>query len=201
MNKVLAGTSIMLIVAIVGCQRKATGGAASTDADKWFNKKEYLKGWQAQPHSSINKAEFARQYNANKDLWDAAFAYLKNTNLQTLAKGRHVITPDKVIATVTEDSTKNLDKTMWESHKKWVDIQYVIRGEEKIGMTPVSDLKVTRAYDANRDLANYEGEGKYHVATPDRFFIFSPGDAHRPNVTNGKNLPDKKVVIKIVAAP
>jgi YhcH/YjgK/YiaL family protein len=200
MNKVLGTALFIFFFALLSCQRKAAGGAASTDINKWFNKKEYLKGLKAQPHSSTNKAEFARQYNANKPLWDAAFAYLKNTNLQTLAKGRHIIIPDKVTVSVTEDSTRNFDKTTWESHRKWIDIQYIVRGEEKMGVAPVSQAKVTRPYDAGRDVANYEVEGKYYVSTTDRFFLFFPTDAHRPNITTGRNLPDKKIVVKLLAA-
>jgi YhcH/YjgK/YiaL family protein len=202
MNKLSAIALSIVLSALISCSHKSTGGAlSSTDVNEWFKKKEYLNGLKAQPHSSVNRAEFARQYKANKALWDAAFAYLKKTNLQTLAKGRYVITPDKLTVSVTEDSTKNFDKTMWESHKKWIDIQYIVRGEEKMGVAPVSEAKVTRAYDATRDVANYQAEGKYYVSTTDRFFIFFPGDAHRPNITTGKNLPDKKIVIKVLAAP
>lgn len=192
----------IFLFAFISCSHKTMSSTTSSgDVNKWFNKKEYLNGLQAQPHSSVNKEEFARQYNANKDLWDAAFAYLKNTNLQTVAKGASMIILDKVKVSVTEDSTKNFEKTTWESHRKFIDIQYIVRGEEKMGVAPITEAKVTRPYDAGRDAANYEVEGKYYVSTTDRFFIFFPGDAHRPNITTGGNLPDKKVVIKVGAAP
>lgn len=202
MNKLLTIALSIFLYTLISCSHKTTSGATSSgDANSWFNKKEYLNGLKAQPHSAVNKVEFARQYAANKDLWDAAFAYLKNTNLQTLAKGAYVIIPDKVKVSVTEDSTKPFEKTTWESHRKFIDIQYVVRGEEKMGVAQVSEAKVTRPYDAARDAANYDVEGKYYVSTTDRFFIFFPGDAHRPNITTGGNLPDKKIVIKVAAAP
>jgi biofilm protein TabA len=201
MNRFFAIAVGALLLTVTSCSHKTTGGpSATSNIDKWFKQKEYLNGLKAQPHESVNKVEFARQYNANKELWDAAFAYLKNTNLQTLPVGKYTIVPDKVTVSVTEDSTKNFDKTNWESHRKMVDIQYIVRGEEKMGVAPVSTAKVTKPYDEKRDAANYEVEGKYYVSTPDKFFIFFPTDAHRPNITTGGNLPDKKIVIKVLAA-
>ena len=58
-------------------------------AKKWFEKKEWLGGLQLQPHKTINKMEFARQYQVNKVYWDKAFAFLKEHDLQTLANGRY----------------------------------------------------------------------------------------------------------------
>jgi biofilm protein TabA len=201
MNRFFSIAVAALLLTVTSCSHKTTGGASATsNIDKWFKQKEYLNGLKAQPHESVDKVEFARQYNANKDLWDAAFAYLKNTNLQTLPVGKYTIVPDKVTVSVTEDSTKSFEKTNWESHRKMVDIQYIVRGEEKMGVAPVSTAKVIRPYDEKRDAANYEVEGKYYVSTPDKFFIFFPTDAHRPNITTGGNKPDKKIVIKVLAS-
>jgi biofilm protein TabA len=201
MNRFFSIAVAALLLTVTSCSHKTTGGASATsNIDKWFKQKEYLNGLKAQPHESVDKVEFARQYNANKELWDAAFAYLKNTNLQTLPVGKYTIVPDKVTVSVTEDSTKSFEKTNWESHRKMVDIQYIVRGEEKMGVAPVSTAKVIRPYDEKRDAANYEVEGKYYVSTPDKFFIFFPTDAHRPNITTGGNKPDKKIVIKVLAA-
>lgn len=200
MNRCFIIISLFLF-ACTSCSHKTTEGTLTkTEANNWFKKKEYLNGLQAQPHPSVNKVEFARQYNANKDLWDKAFTYLKNNDLKTLPIGKYIIVADKVTVSVTDDSTKNFDKTNWESHKKFIDIQYIVRGEEKMGVAPVATAKVVKPYDEKRDVANYEAEGKYYVSTPDRFFIFFPSDAHRPNITTGSNLPDKKIVIKVLAA-
>lgn len=195
---ILSVASAILLCTACSTSQKASG-TASSDATKWFSKKDYLNGLQIEPHPATNKAEFARQYNANKELWDQAFAYLKNTDLKALPKGKYTIVPDKVTVSVTEDSTKNFDKTTWESHRKMVDIQYIISGEEKMGFAPVSTAKVTKPYDEKRDAANYEVDGKYFVSSPDKMFIFFPTDAHRPNITTTNNLPDKKIVIKIAA--
>jgi biofilm protein TabA len=166
-------------------------------AKKWFKKKEWLGGLELKPSKTIDKTEFTRQYHLNKKYWDEAFTYLKNTDLNKLPKGKYPIDGDNVYASVTTDSTKDFDKTNWESHRKYIDIQYVIDGEEKIGVYPVSKATVTKEYDEKRDAANYAADGKLYSAKPGTFFIFFPSDAHRPNITPGGNKVDKKIVIKV----
>ncbi|MGZ3839068.1 MAG: YhcH/YjgK/YiaL family protein [Flavisolibacter sp.] len=170
------------------------------EAKKWFRKKEWLDGLSIKPSHSIDVMEFYRQYRANRMYWAAAFAYLKHHDLKDLSLGRHDIDGDNVYATVTESPTKNLDSTQFESHKKYIDLQYVITGEELIAVNPVSRSIVTRPYEAKRDAANYQAKGKTYKLTPGVFFIFFPGDAHRPGITPGGNKTDKKIVIKIRAA-
>jgi uncharacterized protein, YhcH/YjgK/YiaL family len=169
-------------------------------AKKWFKKKEWLGGLQLKPSKSIDKIEFAKQYHLNKKYWDEAFAYLKNTDLNKLPKGKYPIDGDNVFASVTTDSTKNFDRTNWESHRKYIDLQYVIDGEELIGVYPVSKAAVTKEYDEKRDAANYSADGKLYTAKPGTFFLFFPSDAHRPNITTGGNKVDKKIVIKVRVA-
>lgn len=188
---------ILLTSSFISCAQ------TNKTTDAWFSKKEWLSGLNAQPHSSINKKEFQQQYDRNKKYWDEAFAFLKNTNLDTLSTGRYNIDGDNVYAIVTENPTKDLDSAKWESHRNYIDLQMVIKAEEKIGVAPIESLSVTMPYDSSKDLINYEGKGTYagmgtfYLAQPNTFFLFFPSDAHRPNVTTGGNKADKKVVLKI----
>ena len=111
--------------------------------------------------------------------------------------GRHPIDGDNVFAMITENPTKDYDSTQWESHRNYIDLHYVISGEEKIGDYPATKLSVTKPYDVSRDVINYSGEGKLYNATPETFFLFFPSDAHRPGIAVSDKKPDKKIVIKI----
>jgi YhcH/YjgK/YiaL family protein len=170
------------------------------EAKKWFTKEDWLAGLKLKPHKSIDVQEFARQYHVNKKYWDEAFAFIKNNDLEKMALGKYPIDSDNVFATITEDATKDFDKTNWESHRNYIDLQYVIAGEEKIGVCPVSKATVTKEYDEKKDVANYSAEGKIYDAKPGTFFLFFPSDAHRPNITPGGDHADKKLVIKIKVA-
>lgn len=193
---------LLLSIVIFSCcgfclQSKAQSSASNKANEKWFKRQEWLGGLKLKPDATIDAQEFARQYHANKKYWDEAFAFLKNNDLAKLAPGKYTIDGDNVYAFVTDDPTKDYEVSKWESHKKYIDLQYVISGEEKIGVAPVADVKLTEPYDAEKDIAHYSGPGKLYDAKPGTFFIFFPGTAHRPNITTGGNKTDKKIVIKI----
>src|SRR5690348_17105224 len=170
---------------------------SNRQAKKWFKKGEWLNGLQLKPSKTVNYMELYRQYHTNKSYWDKAFEFLKTQDLANLKVGRQNIDGDNVYATVQDSPTKDYDSTQWESHRKYIDLQYVIRGKEKIGRVSPSKLTVTRPYAEARDLANYSGDGPLYEAVPGTFFLFFPSDAHRPNIMSGDKTPDKKIVIKI----
>lgn len=167
--------------------------------DVWFEKGEWLNGWTVTPDASINRKEFAVSYYKNKERWDKAFTFLKNSDLKTLEVKRHDIDGDNLYAPVSEYITKNQDSAKFEAHKKYIDIQYVINGTEQMSVAPQSDKKdVLAAYDPAKDIefmtvANCTDM----VATPSNFFIFFPSDIHRPSVRVGENAPVRKIVVKV----
>ena len=139
MKKIYLLASLLLFITAVHLSAQtAKNDWTEKKAKKWFKKKEYLNGLSATPYSAIDKVQFAQQYHLNKALWDKAFAYLKQTNLQTLANGRYAIDGDNVYAIVTEAPTKDYDKTAFESHRKYIDLQYVITGNENMGRASLS---------------------------------------------------------------
>ena len=166
-------------------------------AAKWLKSNEWKNGLKLKPHPSINKIEFAQQYHKNKAGWDKAFAFLRDSDLANLKPGKYVIDGDNVYATITDGPEKDFDKTAWESHRKYIDLQYVIRGKEKMGVAPVSLATVIKPYNATSDAANYTADGQYYIAEPGTFLIFFPTDAHRPGIkVDGFDLV-RKIVIKI----
>ncbi|HEY4327169.1 MAG TPA: YhcH/YjgK/YiaL family protein [Mucilaginibacter sp.] len=167
------------------------------DAKKWVKSKEWSHGLKVNVTSSVNAVEFAKQYHANRDYWDKAFTFMRDKNLKDLAPGKYVIDGDNVYATVTEAPSKTFEQSAWESHRKYIDLQYVVVGQEKIGVSPLSETTVTAPYDESKDIAHYTAKGKFYTATPDEFFLFFPNDAHRPNILVDGYDVVKKLVIKI----
>jgi YhcH/YjgK/YiaL family protein len=202
MKKILVLSSLLVMVSFLGVNAQSLPDTTkSKSVTKWFRKKEWLNGAALTPHKSINEQEFARQYTISKAYWDKAFTFLKEHDLKNLAKGKYPIDGDNVFASVTEDPSKDFDKTNWESHRKYIDVQCVIIGEEKMGKWPVAEVtSITKPYDETKDVANYTAPGKFYVIPEGTFIIFFPGEAHRPNITPGGNKVVKKLVIKVRAA-
>jgi YhcH/YjgK/YiaL family protein len=170
-----------------------------TSAAEWFDKKEWKNGLTLKPHEMTNKITFAGQYHKNKTAWDKAFKFLGD-NLETKEPGKYEIDGDDVYAIITEAPSKEPEMAKWEAHEKFIDIQYVIEGEEKIGITPLSTATLSKPYDEVNDYANYEAEGKSYIAKPGTFFLFFPDDVHRPNILVKGFDVVKKVVIKVRVA-
>jgi len=171
-------------------------------ATNWVSSGEWKNGLKLKLHESVDPQEFATQYHRNKALWDKAFAFLRDTRLETLAPGRLNLEGDSVYALVTEGPTKALEATKWEAHRKYIDLQYVITGKEQMGIAPLAKAKVTEAYDEAKDILFGDvpaAESKYYVAQPGTFLLFFPKDAHRPGVRAEGSDTDKKVVVKIKA--
>ena len=183
-----------------GCTGNSDPSAWSAQkTDKWFEKGDWLNGWQVQPDQSINRKAFAISYFRNKERWNKAFIFLKSSDLTALELKRYDIEGDNLYAPVSEYLTKNEEDARYEAHQKYIDIQYVVSGKELIGVAPVSQKKdVLEAYDSTKDIEFLTVTGgENRPALPDKFFIFFPDDAHRPGLKDGENSPVRKVVVKV----
>lgn len=188
----------LLVTVFLSIQTQAQETQLSNkEINSWYKEKKWMNGLSRTPHKSVNKVEFARQYQGNKDGWDKAFAYLRETDLANLKPGRYPIDGENVFAIVSEGPTKELDKTRWEAHQNYHDIHFVISGKEQIGITPVASATITTEYDASKDIAFYNSKGKYYLSDPNNFFIVFPQDAHRPGVRAEGSDTVKKVVVKV----
>lgn len=172
---------------------------SSKKTDQWFGKGEWLNGWQVVPDESINRKAFAISYFRNKDRWDKAFAFLRDNDLSALELKRYVIDGDNVYAPVSEYLTKNEEDARYEAHRAYIDIQYVVSGKELIGVAPMSaKMDELEPYNQANDIEFFTVRGgENRLATPGKFFIFFPEDAHRPGLKDVENSPVRKVVVKV----
>jgi YhcH/YjgK/YiaL family protein len=196
----IAIIGLILMGNITIAQQKTGDAVSHKTAEKWLKKGSWRNGLKLSPHASINADEFYKQYQGNKAVWEKVIWFLKNTDLDTLSPGKHAIDGENAYASVTEAPSKDLSKATWESHKKYIDLQYVIKGKEQIEVANAETATVIKPYDAAKDIANYTAEGTFYVAEPGTFFLFFPQDAHRPNIKVAGYEIVKKLVIKIRVA-
>ena len=115
-----------------------------------------------------------------------------------LANGVYELNP-RVKAIVSEYETKLVNENGYEAHKKFIDIQYVLRGEERVCCLPVGRLKETKPYDAEVEAAFYKAEEKPQemIIGNGYFAIFDPQDGHMPCLCVGDPRMVKKIVVKV----
>lgn len=192
--------SFIAVILLLGLNSRSQTTWTKARAIQWLKAGDWKNGLQIKPHASINPQEFAEQYHKNKEIWDKAFAFLNRKDLDTLSLGNYPLDGEKAYAIISRYDSKDFDKTKWESHRKYIDLQYIIMGKEKIGVAPVSRAKVKEPYDETKDIAFYESDGKYYVAEPGTFFLFFPQETHRPSIKVDASVPVRKLVIKIGVA-
>ncbi len=122
---------------------------------------------------------------------------LREAKVIELATGRHEIDGDRFFAMVQQYKTRPLSRIAWEAHRRYYDVQYVAVGEERIGYANIAHMLETQPYDAEKDVALYEGEGSFVVLHTGMFAIFGPQDVHAPCLAVERPLTVLKMVIKV----
>ena len=124
-----------------------------------------------------------------------ALEYLQHNDLHSVADGKYFIDGENLYMNVQEYQTKISNNI--EAHRKYIDIQYMIKGNENMGVTSISGLKIAKNYDEEKDVIFYDGECKNELVKENEFIIFFPEDAHLPCQIADKPSIVKKVVVKI----
>lgn len=124
------------------------------------------------------------------------FDYILNTDFSTLETGKHLIQGQEIFALFEKYKSKPIEKSNLEAHKKYVDIQYMIEGEEYIQIAPLTTQKIIEDI-PNNDLTFYEGSGQKIKLKKGNFAIFFQTDAHGPGIQIDKSEEITKVVIKV----
>lgn len=127
----------------------------------------------------------------------AALKYLKETDFSSMEPGKYEIDQSNVFALVQRYESKQPETGKWEGHRKYIDIQYVAEGSERMGYANITRMKAIRQYDVEKDFILFKGEGDYFSAVAGSFAIFTPQDAHMTGIMTDKPQMVKKVVIKV----
>lgn len=130
-----------------------------------------------------------------------ALEYLLEARAQNLAVGRYEIDGESLYALVQAYDTLPVDeKSKYEAHRKYIDVQYIAEGIEVMGWTHLSNMAITQEYQPEKDAA-------LGVCSPDaatlvkvaagQAAIFFPEDAHAPKLAATSPAPVKKIVVKV----
>jgi YhcH/YjgK/YiaL family protein len=129
-----------------------------------------------------------------------ALAYLKNTDFSNVKPGQFAIDGDRLYGMLNEYQTEPKNKRRPEAHRKHIDVQYIVSGQELIGYTRlVEGLTVLEDRMADWDVIHYADVPNETdlLMTAGMYAIFFPWDVHRPNCAKGAAQPVRKVVLKV----
>lgn len=128
--------------------------------------------------------------------FEKVFKFLREENLSELLPGRYDIDGDHLFYKVSKGPGRTRTESRLETHRKYIDIQYVISGVDEMGWRTASECRIVDVpYDKDRDVIYFQDEPEsWKVVPAGSFAIFFPQDAHAPLVSGGVI---HKVVFKV----
>jgi YhcH/YjgK/YiaL family protein len=131
-------------------------------------------------------------------IFNNIFEELKNYNLET-PNGTYKNHENYYFKVMSYDT--KLESSIIESHRKEVDVQILLSGNENIKIYNETDVEVKATYDAESDYQFYSKMGNPITEInlqPGYMAVFFPDDIHHPQFAVDNKIETlKKIVIKI----
>lgn len=139
------------------------------------------------------------RYRACHPRLDRAFDFVLGFN-PGMPDGKVEIEGGDLFALVQTYPTLPAEEKKCESHRAYVDLQYLVAGQEVIHHAPADGLSVAEPYSEDKDVIFYAGgEGQALILQPGSFAVFFPQDAHKPGCLHQAAGMVRKIVVKIRA--
>ena len=147
---------------------------------------------------NINKNQILIQGNP---YFSKALEIITKTDFSRLDDGTFNLESDDFFYLLLTYKTKNnIDETKAESHKKYIDLQYVIYGEELLGYSSLSNPEPSNSdYNAEKDISfhNVVSNENFLILKKDMFAVLFPDEIHRSGLSNKEIRSVRKAVFKI----
>ena len=147
-----------------------------------------------------NINNLGKEYRSFPKAIQKAIKYLKETDFSKLKEGKYHIQEEEMFAVLQRYETIPKEEKNAEKHEKYVDIQYLLSGEETIGFgleNPKNEIVEQYEPIKERSLFDQLVKENYLIMSKGNFAIFFPKDIHRPGCVHKEKNSVLKVVIKI----
>jgi len=147
-----------------------------------------------------NLIDWNKEQAAFHPIFNQVIDYIKTHDLSSLDVGKHTIIPDKLFFFMQIYQTIELHESKPESHIQFIDLQYLLSGEETIGFSRTDKtVEITEDKTKTNDMIYYHLNTQQNVLTmrSGDLCIFLPDDIHRTRGHAGAQVTIKKAVFKI----
>ena len=96
---------------------------------------------------------------------------------------------------IQQGTTKSAEGALAEAHRQYLDIQYIIEGQETVGWAPVENLCLEGEFDTTKDKGKYSGTFDFVTVRAGYCYIVFPEDGHMPGVHLDTPANFKKAVV------
>ena len=81
-----------------------------------------------------------------------------------------------------------------EAHRKYMDIQYIVKGKEVVGWADLADCEPVGEFNDDKDVGMYSGKFEYMTINEGMCYVAFPEDVHMP----GRHLDVPNDFVKVV---
>lgn len=147
----------------------------------------------------LDKIENLKMYKPVLDSADKIYDFICDFIKAPKENGRYELDGKDLYANIDSYETKPENGALFEAHKKYIDLQVIMTGEEKIGWASPDALKPDGDFNEEKDIGFFNGaEDSWITVKNGNFVILFPEDAHKPCITvDGNSKFVKKIVFKI----
>ena len=139
-------------------------------------------------------------YRQETDIYQA-LCYLEKIRKWEEVLPNTVIREDCIFANPVSFISREEKECVYEAHKKYIDIHYIVEGAERIATADVCDLQIKIPFSEEKDIGFFAGsESGSYLLRPGDFMVCFPCDAHKVAMMDQAPETVKKVVIKIKIA-
>lgn len=116
-----------------------------------------------------------------------AMDFIRDTNLNSLENGRHVLDGDNLFVNIVDSSMKTPQQARLEVHDRYIDVQVPLSGTEMFGVKPRKDCTMPDGeMDAENDILFYDDPFDRTISVaPGSAVTFAPDTAHAPLIGEG----------------
>lgn len=140
------------------------------------------------------------QYRTLSPNLRTAIDWLAGRDLRAMELVKTEVSGTDVFAIPQSYETKAASAAKWESHRRYIDIQIMVDGSERMDVADLATMSDATAYDETKDVILFSGTSATSlplVVNAGQFAVFFPHDAHRPTVAVDAPTTIRKVVLKV----
>lgn len=130
----------------------------------------------------IDNLDNLNTYSSLNPSITAVFEFLSSGKQYNMAAGKQEIAKGVYVLPL-QYNLKVESLALWEAHQKYLDVHVVLEGNEKVGVSHISDMTSTAEYVDKDDYQLFTGEpSQFVLLKSGTFAIFFPQDVHKTSI-------------------
>ena len=137
------------------------------------------------------------QYTAVHPYFPKLIEFINDFDESKFQIGKMEIEGDYLFGIGAEYETRAAEEALWEGHKKYIDIHWILSGAERVGISSLDESTITIPYDAEKDFFNCETTGQSIDLKKGYFLMLFPEEIHKTSIAIGAVEKVVKIIFKL----